>query len=112
MQLDNIYNTRQPSDGLTEHQVHQKVPNCVWNKSNQDGGGRGNGGSWRFFAVILNTVFLYLFLDMVQLEQYEANPSVSVEPDGNVEVNFHFYYYWLPVKIWLIGRRYGLRLKK
>ncbi len=29
-----------------------------------------------------------LFLDMVQFEQYDATPSVSVEPDANVEVNF------------------------
>ena len=34
---------------------------------------------------ILNCVSL-LFVDMVQLEQYEASPSASVEPDAHVEV--------------------------
>lgn len=29
---------------------------------------------------------------MVQLEVYDAGPSVSVEPDANVEVIFSFYY--------------------
>lgn len=34
-----------------------------------------------------------IFLDMVQLEQYDASPSVSVEPDANVEVNLYFCYH-------------------
>lgn len=35
-----------------------------------------------------NTRLLF-FLDMVQLEQYEASPSASAEADVNVEVNFY-----------------------
>lgn len=36
---------------------------------------------------MLNKIPL-LLLDMVQLEQYDAAPSVSVEPEVHVEVNF------------------------
>lgn len=47
----------------------------------------------------MKTVSLFLFIsDMVQLEQYDVGPSVSVEPDANVEVNFYFnsyYYLWV-----------------
>lgn len=50
---------------------------------------------------------------MVQLDQYDASPSVSVEPDANVEVNslsiITDYLYVRPV--FGIGRGYGLRLK-
>lgn len=47
----------------------------------------------------MKTVSLFLFIsDMVQLEQYDVGPSVSVEPDANVEVNFYFnsyYHLWV-----------------
>lgn len=31
-----------------------------------------------------------MFLDMVQLEQYDANPIVTVDTDANTEVNLRF----------------------
>lgn len=32
-----------------------------------------------------------MFLDMVQFEQYDTNPIVTVETDANTEVNLTFY---------------------
>lgn len=37
-----------------------------------------------------------MFLDMVQLEQYDANPIVTVDTDANIEVNLKFSCHKLP----------------
>lgn len=37
------------------------------------------------------------FLDMVQFEQYDTNPIVTVETDANTEVNLTFYGHKLPL---------------
>lgn len=46
---------------------------------------------WKFRILSHNIKLCLWFLDMVQLEQYDASPSVSVEPDVHVEVRT---YYW------------------
>lgn len=37
------------------------------------------------------------FLDMVQFEQYDTNPIVTVETDANTEVNLTFYCHKIPL---------------
>lgn len=34
---------------------------------------------------------------MVQFEQYDTNPIVTVETDANTEVNLKFYYHKIPL---------------
>lgn len=79
-QHSNIYTMWQPWNGLTQCQSSCKM-------------------SLRREGWIEDCFSLSLFIpDMVQLEQYDAGPSVSVEPDANLEVNFYFnsyYYLWV-----------------
>lgn len=41
------------------------------------------------------------FLDMVQFEQYDTNPIVTVETDANPEVNLTLYCHKLPFLIYI-----------
>lgn len=43
-----------------------------------------NPNEWFAFSASLT------FLDMVQLEQYDASPIVTVDTDANTEVNLKF----------------------
>lgn len=48
-----------------------------------------------YFFHVLSLSFT--FLDMVQFEQYDTNPIVTVETDANTEVNLKFYCHKWPL---------------
>lgn len=45
------------------------------------------GGKTFFFCSEMLKTFFYFFLDMVQFDQYDSSPTVSVEPEVTTEVN-------------------------